>query len=103
MNGGARAGNGLVAIRWGGITCRIAAKRLSRGDDRHQHRPVPTSRRRATGHNARERDTGERRDAGLGRGEERLLRSCGLIRKDCTSQCTMIPESKDDTHAGECR
>jgi hypothetical protein len=27
VNGGARAGNGLVAIRWGGITCRIAAKR----------------------------------------------------------------------------
>ncbi len=45
-------GNGPVTIPVAS-TCRIAAKRLRREAG-------------ATGHNARERDTGERRDAGAG-------------------------------------
>jgi len=43
-------GDGQVAILWA-ITCRIAARRLRRDAG-------------ATGHNVRERGTGERRDAG---------------------------------------
>ncbi len=55
----ARANVGTRGREWrrcGASTCRIAAKRLRR----------PRRDARPTGHNARERGTGERRDAGAG-------------------------------------
>jgi len=58
--------------------------------------PVPTSRHRATGHNARERDAGERRDAGLmaRRWSPIPVRACSMTREECRSQLAKVPVSK---------